>query len=1005
MALPTIFELCEPRDDVRRGAVQDTDFAADLAQVLRGDAPLDYTDAARFFANTHPTRGLKTLLRSVCARLSGSDEQVAAIFRLDTQFGGGKTHALIALAHAAQSMRDVPSAAEFVDLKLVPTGKVGVFGFEGENADPANGRKMGDDVRAYTPWGEMGYALGGREGYDLVRASDEQGVAPGADVLRELLAGGPKLLLLDELGIYLRKLKGKKQEAAGAQLAAFLSALFSAVETSKNAALVFTLAVGKGGVATDAYGLENQFVSDRMAELDSVSGRKATLLNPTEEDETPFVLRRRLFAKVDTARVNEVIEAYRSLWMAHQEALPGDALRPETTERLRTGYPLHPELLHVFTHKTSTLENFQRVRGMLRFLARTVKQLWDTRPAGTYAIHVHHIDPGVEAIKQEIVTRLGQEKLVPAISSDVAGTEQQPSLAQELDRENYKGLQPFGSFVGRNVLLHTLAFNDQLKGVQRPELLFSILAPGIEPSYALDAATRFQQNSSYLDDRTGAPLRFQYEANLNQLIKRTQGSVDANEIRTQLKDRIKEIFGKGVLEMIPFPGVPGDVPDGGGDGRPVLAVMGYEAVDVAAEVDDVPDLIERIFQFKGASQDLRRGRNNIVFLTAEQARVEEMKSKMGRRLALESLQRAETLTTLAEHQQLKIKEMFERSAQEVAVAIQQCYRHIFYPSRSRLSKATVDLQHAAIDVQSSSEKPGNGQTSVVRTLREASKLRVTGDAPDTPGYIRDRTPLKKGQISTAALREEFRRDPALPMLIGDDVFIDGIRRGVEQGEYIYKSGELLFGKGDPFATIKIDENSFVLTMQYAKDQGIWPRPAPEVKSGSPPKPGGDQPAGGGDPAPGPQPGAGGKEIIGEGVLKEALIQVWEQARKQQLGSIKKLSLQVFEGTDVFRLLGCVAGIPSAVKRVELEGSYVTLNDGEMTVHLSGPIDDAKPLKEFLDPHLRASADAGKSVNLEARYLVTFNDGLSMTGDVAEKFAERLTKLSIGSVQVRAAAEG
>ena len=47
--------------------------------------------------------------------------------------------------------------------------------------------------------------------------------------------------------------------------------------------------------------------------------------------------------------------------------------------------------------------------------------------------------------------------------------------------------------------------------------------------------------------------------------------------------------------------------------------------------------------------------------------------------------------------------------------------------------------------------------------------------------MRDRTPLKKGQITTLALRDEFRRDPALPILTGEDIFIRGVRRGHRAG--------------------------------------------------------------------------------------------------------------------------------------------------------------------------------------------------------------------------------
>ena len=102
-------------------------------------------------------------------RLTGAGGEAAAIFRLDTSYGGGKTHGLIALVHAARGMRDVANVAEFVEPALVPAGPVRIAAFDGENADPANGRAMGEGVLAHTPWGEMAYALAGREGYERTR--------------------------------------------------------------------------------------------------------------------------------------------------------------------------------------------------------------------------------------------------------------------------------------------------------------------------------------------------------------------------------------------------------------------------------------------------------------------------------------------------------------------------------------------------------------------------------------------------------------------------------------------------------------------------------------------------------------------------------------------------------------------------------------------------------------------------------------------------------------------
>jgi hypothetical protein len=357
--LPLIFAACKPKEDVRAGTMADAEFAADLSMVLRGSAPPEYLKPSLFFANTYPTRGLKNLLANVCSRLSHGTG-VASIFRLDTSYGGGKTHGLIALIHAVRSGNAVPGIEEFVAPEDIPSGEVQIAAFDGENADPTNGRLMESGLRAFTPWGELAYGLRGKAGYDLVKPSDIARVAPGADTLRELFGSVPTLILLDELSVYLRKVGNIPN--AKEQLTAFLTAIFKAVESSPNAVLVYTLAVGKDGKAADAYGAENQFIAQQMAELESVSARKATILNPTEDDETVQVLKRRLFQSVDDSAAEQVVAAYRALWMNNREALPTDAIGPEAMDTFRASYPLHPEVLATLTGKTATVANFQRVR-------------------------------------------------------------------------------------------------------------------------------------------------------------------------------------------------------------------------------------------------------------------------------------------------------------------------------------------------------------------------------------------------------------------------------------------------------------------------------------------------------------------------------------------------------------------------------------------------------------------------------------------------------------------
>ena len=841
MTIPTIFETCRPRADILAGSVADADFAADLAQVVAGRAGEEYGVPARFFARTWPTRGLKNLLANVCRRLSGVGGEAAAIFRLDTSYGGGKTHGLIALVHAASGGSDVAAIGEFVDPTLLPAGPVRVAAFDGENADPANGRAMGDGVLAHTPWGEIAYALAGKAGYERFRNSDEQGVAPGAETLRELFGGQPTLILLDELSVYLRKVQ--RIDHSRDQLTAFLTSLFKAVESEPKAALVYTLAIGKDGRAADAYSEENQFIGDRMAEAESVSARKATLLNPTEEDETIQVLRRRLFEQIDDDSALTVVAGYQELWAAHGDALVRDAAHPHTAETFRASYPLHPEVLETLTGKTATLGNFQRVRGMLRLLARTIAHLWHAQPADATAIHLHHLDPGYEPIRQEVVTRLGQSTYLPAIANDVAaGGAEAKALAQEIDAAHHGGMAPYAAYVARTIFMHTLAFNDSLKGVSAERLRYSVLGPATDISFIDQARKRFVTDSAYLDDRPGAPMRFLAEANLRQIIRREEQHVDAADARAELNDRIRRIFAGKTFEAISFPGGPFDVPDEVGDGRPRLIVLAYDGVAIGTSVDSVPELVERIHTRRGSDgAQLRALRNNLVFVAADEARKEEMRRAAVRRLALLALKRADRLTDLAEHQQAKIRELEAGSEHALAIAIQQCYRHIFYPSRNRIEVSGADLDHSAIDLPASSAQPGAGQQQVVRALRELGKLRLAEDEPDSPTYVRDRTPLRRGEITTLALREEFRRDPALPIMSGDDIFIRGIRRGVEQGDYLYRHGDLLCGPGDPSVSIMIDEQSVVLTMAYARNRGIWPRP--ERDSGSGDYVGGTKPGG------------------------------------------------------------------------------------------------------------------------------------------------------------------
>ena len=1003
-----LFAVCTPRADVLRGNIKESDFAADLAQVINGNAPPEYQDPTVFFANTYPTDGLKLLLENVCLRLSGKGGEAASIFRLDTQYGGGKTHSLIALTHAARGMQGVSNTDEFLDPKILPSGEIRVAAFDGENADPVNGRPLGEGLKAFTPWGELAYALAGVAGYEAVRASDVERVAPGADTIRQLFGGNPSLILLDELSIYLRKVK-ERPEAE--QLTPFLTSLFKAIESSPGAVLVFTLAIGKGGEAVDAYSAENEFVARQLEEAEKVAARKATMLDPTAEHETAQVLRRRLFDKVDMAAAEEIISAYQQLWISHAADLPTAKPDEDREGDFRRGFPFHPALMSTLTDKLSTLSNFQRVRGMLRLLTQTTAHLWKKKPVETYAIHLHHLDPSFGPTRNEIVTRLEMSAFDPAIRNDVAAKEGGKALAQTLDVKHYSGMAPYGSYVARNILWHTFAFNEHIKGAAADELRYSILAPSIDASFINDARQKFIAESAYLDDRPGIALRFLTEANLTQMVRRMEALVDHGEARAQLQDRIRSIFAGSTLQLIPFTAGPYDVPDEVGDGRPLLALISYDATTVRNEALSVPELVESIHRHTGSQNAFRQLQNNVVFLLADDSARAEMKAKMVRRLALEAMRHPDRLQELAEHQQEKISELHSRSEQELAVAIQQCYRHLFYPSRNnRVEGAKVDLGHTAFDTPSASEQPGSGQKQVLRALKDVNKLLRADDHPLAPNYVRDQTPLKKGQISTAALRAEFRKDPRLPVMIGDENFVALVRKGIEDGTYIYQSGDLLAGQGDPFCEVRVDEQSIVFTMPYAKEQGLWPRPAPKPES--PPIGGTASPTGSVGGAEAGTVGetstsydtGGGQTFTAEAPLREALTQIWEAAKSADVKAVKTLSLRVFDAGDAFKLLSAVNAVSGAEKNVTMRGEYETGSSSNFAVTFEGIPSDAEPLKEFLVPQFRDAKASGGETDLETTYSFTFEEGLSLGSDATTKFTERLSRFASGAVFVVAKAD-
>lgn len=90
-------EVVNPHKDVASGRYQQAEFAADLWQVHIGEGSDEYRNPIEFFRRTYLTESLKRLLAGALQRLSGAGGD--PVVQLQTNFGGGKTHSMLALYH------------------------------------------------------------------------------------------------------------------------------------------------------------------------------------------------------------------------------------------------------------------------------------------------------------------------------------------------------------------------------------------------------------------------------------------------------------------------------------------------------------------------------------------------------------------------------------------------------------------------------------------------------------------------------------------------------------------------------------------------------------------------------------------------------------------------------------------------------------------------------------------------------------------------------------------
>jgi predicted AAA+ superfamily ATPase len=369
-------EVVEPHQDVATGEFQQAEFAADLAKVHNGSAPSEYKNPTEFFARTYLTEGLSNLLIGAAKRLSSASGD--PVVELQTNFGGGKTHSMLALYHMASGVaaQDLPGLDQLLSQHgLTVPKKINRAVLVGTSRGPQDVLSVEGGLKIRTTWGELAWQLGGSEGFGMVADNDERGIAPGSNLLEALFKRySPSLILIDEWVAYLRqvyKVEGLPSGSFDANLS-FVQSLTEAVKASPGTLLVASLPASQIEVGGEGG-------QEALLRLKQTFSRVESPWRPASQEESYEIVRRRLFKAIPSDRFHHrdnTLKQYAKLYRENPGDFPQGCGDEDYRRKLEKSYPIHPEMFDQLYTSWGSLEKFQRTRGVLRLMAQVIHELW-----------------------------------------------------------------------------------------------------------------------------------------------------------------------------------------------------------------------------------------------------------------------------------------------------------------------------------------------------------------------------------------------------------------------------------------------------------------------------------------------------------------------------------------------------------------------------------------------------------------------------------------------------
>lgn len=604
-----------PHKDILEGRLTLEVFAADLWEVCQGRAPDEYKDREMFFRKTYLTQGLRSLIDIVERRVKGKGGD--PVIQIQTPFGGGKTHSLIAMYHQSD---------DWHVKKVILVGTT---------LSPKE-----------TLWGQIEKQLTG----EIVRFKDQ--IAPGREAIRQLLhEHEPVLILMDEVLEYVARVAGVNvgESTLATQTIAFIQELTETTSILEKVCLVLSLPAS----LIEHY---DEKAEKLFQQLQKVSGRVEKIYTPVQENEITQIIRRRLFSHIHEMDAKNIINRFIE-YSEKEGILPSDVLPSAYRDRFVASYPFLPEVVDVLYHRWGSFPTFQRTRGVLRLLAIVIHAL---KASNLFYISLADFDMNHQEIRQELLKHIGPE-FNSIIAADITDAE---AGAKKLNAFGaaYQGLN-LATRTATTIFLYSFSGGQEV-GATLGEIKRSATTILNPPSLIAEIADQLKGKLFYMQ-QIGDKYLFTNQPNLNRILLTKMENVRQHELIKLEKEFLnKNITGKHFKVFI-WEENPSHIPDN-------------EALKLVILKSENKELMNQISKTKG--QTPRIYRNTLFFLCPMESERFRVMNIMKKKIAYEAIDKDQNLK-LSDEQKKDVKNSLKNTEGELKENIRKLYRMIGRPDK------------------------------------------------------------------------------------------------------------------------------------------------------------------------------------------------------------------------------------------------------------------------------------------------------------------------------------